>query len=37
MALNLALNVTATATDDSVSGNNSNIGYLELIDTSTYT
>lgn len=37
MALNLALNVTATATDTAVSGNNSNIGYLELIDTSTYT
>ena len=37
MALNLALNVTATATDTSLSGNNSNVGYLELIDTSTYT
>lgn len=37
MALSLALNVTATATDTAVTGNNSNIGYLELIDTSTYT
>lgn len=37
MALNLALNVTATATDTSLSGNNSSVGYLELIDTSTYT
>jgi hypothetical protein len=37
MALNLALNITATATDTTLSGNNSAVGFLELIDTATYT
>ena len=37
MAKSIALNVTATATDTAISGNNSVAGYLELIKTKTYT